>query len=150
MRYDEFIGEVQHRAQLDSRETALSATRAPLETLSGRIKPGEAETSARSCPARSAATSRRSSVSNSPPPPPESLLQRDLRCRCCRKTRWVEKRGGGELESRQRTCEIEIGIESRDSYPVRPRPFGSWLPRRRLRYRPISFPWGACSNSCRR
>lgn len=43
MQYDEFIGEVQHRAQLDSREAALSATRATLETLSERIQPGEAE-----------------------------------------------------------------------------------------------------------
>lgn len=43
MQYDEFIGEVQHRAQLDSREAALSTTRATLETLSERIQPGEAE-----------------------------------------------------------------------------------------------------------
>ncbi|WP_290815823.1 DUF2267 domain-containing protein [Halovivax sp.] len=43
MQYEEFIGEVQHRAQLDSREAALGATRATLETLSERIQPGEAE-----------------------------------------------------------------------------------------------------------
>ncbi|WP_312912319.1 DUF2267 domain-containing protein [Natronosalvus caseinilyticus] len=43
MQYDELIGEVQHRAQLDSREAALSTTRATLETLSERIQPGEAE-----------------------------------------------------------------------------------------------------------
>lgn len=43
MRYDDFIGEVQHRAQLDSREAALSVSRATLTTLSERIQPGEAE-----------------------------------------------------------------------------------------------------------
>ncbi|MFP8952653.1 DUF2267 domain-containing protein [Natrialbaceae archaeon A-arb3/5] len=43
MQYDEFIGEVQHRAQLDSREAALSISRATLTTLSERIQPGEAE-----------------------------------------------------------------------------------------------------------
>ncbi|APX96226.1 DUF2267 domain-containing protein [Natronorubrum daqingense] len=43
MQYDNFIGEVQHRAQLDSREAALSVSRATLTTLSERIQPGEAE-----------------------------------------------------------------------------------------------------------
>ncbi|SEH14703.1 Uncharacterized conserved protein, DUF2267 family [Natronorubrum sediminis] len=43
MQYDNFIGEVQHRAQLDSREAALSISRATLTTLSERIQPGEAE-----------------------------------------------------------------------------------------------------------
>ncbi|WP_247728905.1 DUF2267 domain-containing protein [Halovivax limisalsi] len=43
MQYDEFIGDVQHRAQLDSREAALSTTRATLTTLSERIQPGQAE-----------------------------------------------------------------------------------------------------------
>ncbi|SDK71396.1 DUF2267 domain-containing protein [Natronorubrum texcoconense] len=43
MQYDAFIGEVQHRAQLDSREAALSISRATLTTLSERIQPGEAE-----------------------------------------------------------------------------------------------------------
>lgn len=43
MQYDEFIGEVQHRAQLDSREAALSSSRATLTTLSERIQPGQAE-----------------------------------------------------------------------------------------------------------
>ncbi|RKD95048.1 DUF2267 domain-containing protein [Halopiger aswanensis] len=43
MQYDDFIGEVQHRAQLDSREAALSISRATLTTLSERIQPGEAE-----------------------------------------------------------------------------------------------------------
>ncbi|SEV86687.1 DUF2267 domain-containing protein [Natrinema salifodinae] len=43
MQYDDFIGEVQHRAQLDSREAALSITRATLTTLSERTQPGQAE-----------------------------------------------------------------------------------------------------------
>ncbi|WP_306058307.1 DUF2267 domain-containing protein [Natronococcus wangiae] len=43
MQYDDFIGEVQHRAQLDSREAALSISRATLTTLSERIDPGQAE-----------------------------------------------------------------------------------------------------------
>jgi uncharacterized protein (DUF2267 family) len=43
MQYDDFIGEVQQRAQLDSREAALSVTRATLTTLSERIEPGQAE-----------------------------------------------------------------------------------------------------------
>lgn len=43
MQYDDFIGEVQHRAQLDSREAALNTTRATLTTLSARIDPGQAE-----------------------------------------------------------------------------------------------------------
>jgi uncharacterized protein (DUF2267 family) len=43
MQYDDFIGEVQHRAQLNSREAALSITRATLTTLSERVDPGQAE-----------------------------------------------------------------------------------------------------------
>ena len=43
MQYDDFIGEVQHRAQLDSREAALSVSRATLTTLSERIQPDDAE-----------------------------------------------------------------------------------------------------------
>ncbi|TYL38718.1 DUF2267 domain-containing protein [Natronococcus pandeyae] len=43
MQYDNFIGEVQHRAQLDSREAALSISRATLTTLSERVDPGQAE-----------------------------------------------------------------------------------------------------------
>ncbi|ELZ01150.1 hypothetical protein C482_08126 [Natrialba chahannaoensis JCM 10990] len=43
MQYDDVIGEVQHGAQLDSREAALSISRATLTTLSERIQPGEAE-----------------------------------------------------------------------------------------------------------
>jgi uncharacterized protein (DUF2267 family) len=43
MQYDDFIGEVQQRAQLDSREAALSTSRATLTTLSERVDPGQAE-----------------------------------------------------------------------------------------------------------
>lgn len=43
MDYDTFIGEVQNRGQLSSREDAVRATRITLETLSRRIEPGEAE-----------------------------------------------------------------------------------------------------------
>ncbi|WIV68036.1 DUF2267 domain-containing protein [Natrialbaceae archaeon AArc-T1-2] len=43
MQYDDFIGEVQHRAQLDSREAALNITRATLLTLSERVQPGDAD-----------------------------------------------------------------------------------------------------------
>lgn len=42
MQYEEFTGEVQHRAQLESREDALSISRATLTTLSERMQPGEA------------------------------------------------------------------------------------------------------------
>lgn len=43
MQYGAFIGEVQYRAQFDSREAALSLSAATLTTLSERIQPGEAE-----------------------------------------------------------------------------------------------------------
>ena len=43
MDYDTFIGEVQNRGQLASREDAVRATRITLETLSQRIGPDEAE-----------------------------------------------------------------------------------------------------------
>ncbi len=43
MQYGDFIGEVQQRAQLDSREAALSISRATLTTLSERVDPGQAE-----------------------------------------------------------------------------------------------------------
>lgn len=43
MDYDTFIGEVQNRGQLSSREDAVRATRITLETLSQRIEPGAAE-----------------------------------------------------------------------------------------------------------
>ena len=42
MRYDEFIGQVQHRARLGSRAEAERATRATLETLAERLAGGEA------------------------------------------------------------------------------------------------------------
>jgi uncharacterized protein (DUF2267 family) len=40
MQHDEFIGQVQHRAHLDSRGAAERATRATLETLGERIPDG--------------------------------------------------------------------------------------------------------------
>lgn len=43
MNHDEFIGEVQHRAQLSSRGDADAVTRTVLTTLSERIQPGEAD-----------------------------------------------------------------------------------------------------------
>lgn len=42
MRYDEFIGQVQHRAGLGSHAEAERATRATLETLAERLAGGEA------------------------------------------------------------------------------------------------------------
>ena len=42
MRYDEFIGQVQHRAGLGSHAEAEHATRATLETLAERLAGGEA------------------------------------------------------------------------------------------------------------
>ena len=42
MRYDEFIGQVQHRAVLGSHAEAERATRATLETLAERLAGGEA------------------------------------------------------------------------------------------------------------
>ena len=41
MRYDEFLGHVQHRARLGSRGEAERATRATLETLAERLVGGE-------------------------------------------------------------------------------------------------------------
>lgn len=41
MQHDEFIGKVQHEAQLDSRGAAESAARATLETLAERLAGGE-------------------------------------------------------------------------------------------------------------
>lgn len=43
MKYDEFISEVQHRAKLNSREDAVRATGAALETLGERLAGGEAK-----------------------------------------------------------------------------------------------------------
>ena len=42
MRYDEFIGQVQHRARLGSHAEAERATHATLETLAERLAGGEA------------------------------------------------------------------------------------------------------------
>ena len=41
MKYDEFIGQVQNRARLSSREEAVKAIRATLETLAERLAGGE-------------------------------------------------------------------------------------------------------------
>jgi uncharacterized protein (DUF2267 family) len=43
MKHDEFIGQVQHRAQLGSRGQAERATRVTLETLAERLAGGEAK-----------------------------------------------------------------------------------------------------------
>lgn len=51
MDYDTFIGEVQNRAQLSSREDAVRATRITLETFGRRIEPGAAENLAAQLPA---------------------------------------------------------------------------------------------------
>ncbi|MER6145233.1 DUF2267 domain-containing protein [Streptomyces sparsogenes] len=50
MRHDEFIGQVQARARLDSRGAAESATRATLETLAERIPAGLADNLAAQLP----------------------------------------------------------------------------------------------------
>ncbi len=42
MKYDEFLGQVQHRARLGSHAEAERATRATLETLAERLAGGEA------------------------------------------------------------------------------------------------------------
>jgi len=42
MQHDQFIGQVQHRAQLSSRGDAERAVRATLETLAERLVGGEA------------------------------------------------------------------------------------------------------------
>jgi uncharacterized protein (DUF2267 family) len=42
MQYDEFVGEVEHRARLPSRGDAVRAIQATLETLAERIREGEA------------------------------------------------------------------------------------------------------------
>ena len=43
MQYSEFLGQVQHRASLDSEQAAEKAERTTLETLSERLGPGEAD-----------------------------------------------------------------------------------------------------------
>lgn len=50
MNHDEFIGQVQHRARLDSRGDAERATRATLETLAERIADGAAQNLAAQLP----------------------------------------------------------------------------------------------------
>lgn len=42
MKYHDFLGQVQHRAQMATTEEAVSATRATLQTLAERISKGEA------------------------------------------------------------------------------------------------------------
>jgi uncharacterized protein (DUF2267 family) len=42
MQYNDFLGQVQHRARLADQQQALRATRATLETLAERISAGEA------------------------------------------------------------------------------------------------------------
>jgi uncharacterized protein (DUF2267 family) len=51
LRYDEFIGQVQHRAGLGSHAEAERATRATLETLAERLAGGEAHDLASQLPA---------------------------------------------------------------------------------------------------
>lgn len=43
MKFDQFVGQVQHRARLASEGEAVRAIQATLETLSERLHPGEAE-----------------------------------------------------------------------------------------------------------
>ncbi|GAB3027607.1 DUF2267 domain-containing protein [Natronobiforma cellulositropha] len=50
MQYADFVGQVQHRAQLDSQEAALSTSRATLETLAERVQPGDAKNLAAQLP----------------------------------------------------------------------------------------------------
>lgn len=42
MEYSEFLGQLQHRLELDSQQAAVTAARASLETLGERLDPGEA------------------------------------------------------------------------------------------------------------
>ena len=51
MKYDEFLGHVQHRARLGSRAEAERATHATLETLAERLAGGEAHDLAAQLPA---------------------------------------------------------------------------------------------------
>lgn len=50
MDYDTFVGEVQNRAQLSSREDALRVSRITLEILGERLEPGGAENLAAQLP----------------------------------------------------------------------------------------------------
>jgi uncharacterized protein (DUF2267 family) len=51
MKYNEFLGEVQHRARLSTTEQAVSAVRATLTTLGQRLAGGEAKNLAAQLPA---------------------------------------------------------------------------------------------------
>jgi len=51
MQYDQFVGQVQHRARVASRGEAVAAIRATLETLSERLAGGEAKDLASQLPA---------------------------------------------------------------------------------------------------
>jgi uncharacterized protein (DUF2267 family) len=42
MEYSEFLGQLQHRLELDSQQAAVTAARATLTTLGERLDPGEA------------------------------------------------------------------------------------------------------------
>src|SRR6266705_6459177 len=55
LRYDEFLGQVQHRAGLGSHAEAERATRATLETLAERLAGGEAKDLAAQLPQELAA-----------------------------------------------------------------------------------------------
>jgi uncharacterized protein (DUF2267 family) len=50
MKYDEFIGQVQHRARLASSGEAVAATRAALQTLAERLTPGAVDNLAAQLP----------------------------------------------------------------------------------------------------
>jgi uncharacterized protein (DUF2267 family) len=50
MHYDDFLGQVQHRARLGTREDAVRATRATLETLGERLFGGSADNLAAQLP----------------------------------------------------------------------------------------------------
>ncbi|MDI3269334.1 MAG: DUF2267 domain-containing protein [Bacillota bacterium] len=50
MNYDQFVGEVQHKARLGSSGQAVSAIRATLTTLAERLSPGMAENLAAQLP----------------------------------------------------------------------------------------------------
>lgn len=59
MRYDEFIGQVQHRGRMATRQAAEAATRATLETLGERLTAGAADDLAAQLPPELGAHLRR-------------------------------------------------------------------------------------------
>lgn len=71
MKHDEFIGQVQARARLDSRGAAESATRATLETLAERIPPETASKFASELPPEIGEHLRR--VATAPDLPPTGV-----------------------------------------------------------------------------